>query len=216
MDVAIADLIHSNLYKFGLAEDPKFQRVLDIARRLPPTYKPPSAYHVGDILLDKLYDVKWMQETQSLLKDSHTFGASVCGDGATQKTVPMINCLGQAVHNSFTMLDVFDCTDHCARGGKKDAEYIAGLFLGVIAKLENMEDHYVSLYISEHVLHRDKFTHFTCLLHYSYLRERSMSVWLILCFLRGEQCAEGRGYYCVEVPEDYLRMCCRTYYISPL
>ena len=63
MDVAIADLIHSNLYKFGLAEDPNFQRVLDIARRLPPTYKPPSAYRVGGKLLDKMYDVNWMQET---------------------------------------------------------------------------------------------------------------------------------------------------------
>ena len=147
MDVAIADLIHSNLLKFGLAEDPKFQRMLDIARRLPPTYKPPTRYHVGGKLLDKLYDVNWMQETSSLLKDSHTFGASLCGDGATQKTVPMINCLGAAVHNSFAMLDVFDCTDHCARGGKKDAAYISELFLGVIAKLEEMKDQYVSIIV---------------------------------------------------------------------
>ena len=148
MDVAIADLIHSNLYKFGLAEDPKFLRVLNIARRLPPTYKPPTAYHVGGVLLDKLYDVNWNQETSTFLKDTFTFGGSLCGDGATQKTVPMINCLGAAVYNSFAMLDVFDCTDHCAEGGKKDAEYIAELFLGVIAKLEDMEDQYVSILVS--------------------------------------------------------------------
>ena len=100
------------------------------------------------MLLDKLYDVNWNQETSTFLKDTFTFGGSLCGDGATQKTVPMINCLGAAVYNSFAMLDVFDCTDHCAEGGKKDAEYIAELFLGVIAKLEDMEDQYVSILVS--------------------------------------------------------------------
>ena len=144
MDVAIADLVHSNLYKFKFAEDAKFQRVLDIARRLPPAYKPPAAHHVGGVLLDKLYEVNWHQETTSLLKDAHTFGISMFGDGATIKTTPMMNALAAGVHNSFAMLDVFDCTEHCSKGGKKDATYIAGLFLSLIAKLEAMEDDHVS------------------------------------------------------------------------
>lgn len=147
MDVAIADLVHSNLYKFNFAEDAKFQRVLDIARRLPPNYKPPSAHIVGGVLLSKLYDVNWNLETASLLADAHTFGISVYGDGATIKTVPMINALGAGVNNSFAMLDVFDCTDHCAEGGKKDAVFIAGKFLGVIDKIEAMVDIHVSSFI---------------------------------------------------------------------
>ena len=40
MDVALADLAHSNLYGSNFAEDTKLQRVLDIARRLPqPTHR---------------------------------------------------------------------------------------------------------------------------------------------------------------------------------
>lgn len=144
MDVALADVTHSNLYPFGFSEDAKMQRVLDIARRLPPSYKPPGRNRMGGALLDKLYDVNWAQETSTLLTEAEHFGISLFGDGATIKTVPMVNALGAGVHNSFAMLDVFDCTDHCATGGKKDASYLAGLFLPLIDKIENMENPYVS------------------------------------------------------------------------
>ena len=59
------------------------------------------------VLLDNIYDVNWDQETESLLKDARTFGASLFGDGVTQKTVPMINCLGARVYNPFAILDGF-------------------------------------------------------------------------------------------------------------
>jgi hypothetical protein len=64
------------------------------------------------------------------------------GDGATIATTRLINALGAGVHNSFAMLDVFDCTGHRAEGGIKDAVYIAGLFIPLIAKLLNMCDIY--------------------------------------------------------------------------
>ena len=145
MDVALADLAHSNLYGSTFGEDAKLCRVLAIARRLPPSYNPPGRNKMGGPLLNKLYDVNWEQETNTLLKDGHIFGISMYGDGATIKTTPMINALGSGVHNPFAMLDVFDCTGHCAIGGKKDATYIANLFLPLISKLENMVDPYVSL-----------------------------------------------------------------------
>ena len=100
---------------------------------------------MGGELLRKLYDVNWVQETDTLLKDSHIFGISLFGDGATIKTTPMINALGAGVHNSFAMLDVFDCTGHCAEGGKKDATCIAHLFLPLITKLEQRKDVHVSV-----------------------------------------------------------------------
>ena len=56
MDVAIVDFIHSKQYNFKAAEDPKFKRVINIARRLPPTYEPPSAYHLGGTVLYRLYE----------------------------------------------------------------------------------------------------------------------------------------------------------------
>ena len=144
MDVALTDLAHSNLYGSSFGEDMKLQIVLDIARRLPPSYTPPGRNRMGGPLLAKLYDVNWAKETNTLLKDAHIYGISLFGDGATVKTVPMINALGAGVHNSFAMLDVFDCTAHCANGGKKDATYIANLFLPIISKLESMSDPYVS------------------------------------------------------------------------
>jgi hypothetical protein len=42
------------------------------------------------------------------------------------------------------MLDVFDCTQHMADGGVKDAPYIARLFIPLIKKLEDMTDPFVS------------------------------------------------------------------------
>jgi hypothetical protein len=144
MDVAIADFIHSRQYDFQTAEDPKFKRIIRLARRLPQTYEPPSAYKVGGELLLKLYDINWEQETKSLLMESRIYGISLYGDGATIATTPMINALGSGVHNSFAMLDVFDCTEHMAAGGVKDAVYIAGHFVPIIAKLEDMTDDFVS------------------------------------------------------------------------
>jgi hypothetical protein len=144
MDVALADLAHSNLYGSSFGEDIKLQLVLDIARRLPPSYTPPGRFKMGGPLLTKLYDINWSKETHTLLKEALIYGISLFGDGATIKTVPMINALGAGVHNSFAMLDVFDCTSHCATGGKKDAPYIANLFLPLISKLESMEDPYAS------------------------------------------------------------------------
>ncbi len=144
MDVAIADFIHSRQYDFQTAEDPKFKRIICLARRLPQTYEPPSVYKVGGELLLKLYDINWEQETKSLLMESRIYGISLYGDGATIATTPMINALGTGVHNSFAMLDVFDCTEHMAAGGVKDAVYIAGLFVPIIAKLEDMTDDFVS------------------------------------------------------------------------
>ena len=95
-------------------------------------------------LLDGLYQSAYNKQIESLLKQAKEFGVSVFGDGATIKTTPLINALGAGVHNSFAMLEVFDCTDHCATGGKKDASYIANLFLPLITKLESIKDPYVS------------------------------------------------------------------------
>jgi hypothetical protein len=61
MDVVITDFIHCKQYNFKAAEDPEFKRILDIARRLPPAYKPPSAYHAGWTLLNHLHDLNWDQ-----------------------------------------------------------------------------------------------------------------------------------------------------------
>ena len=144
MDVAIADFVLSRMYDFALVKDEKFRKMLQIARRLPPSYKPPSAARIGGELLTTIYDVNWHNETKLLLKDAQIYGISIFGDGATIKTYPKVNAVASSVNNSFAMLDVFDCTAHMASGGVKDAPYIAGLFVPLINKLQNMQDDFVS------------------------------------------------------------------------
>ena len=59
-----------------------------------------------------------------LLADSTLFGLTLFGDGATIKTIPMINALAAGVNNPFALLDVFDCSEHCSKAGKKDASLL--------------------------------------------------------------------------------------------
>ena len=148
MDVAVADFVLSRGYDFALVNDEKFKTMIDVARRVPPNYKPPTVARVGGELLNKLYDVNWNNETDRLLKDARTFGISMFGDGATINTNPKINACASGVYNPFAMLDVFDCTQHMADGGIKDAPYIAGLFIPLIKQLENVTDPFVSPFLS--------------------------------------------------------------------
>ncbi len=44
--------------------------------------------------------------------------------------------LGSSPNNSFALLDIVDCISEMAKGGKKDAKYIAGLLKPVISRIE--------------------------------------------------------------------------------
>jgi len=140
MDIAIADLIHSNVLPFTFGKDMKFQKCIDIARRLPPDYVPPDRHAVGGPLLNALYSINWTEGITMLLADCQLYGITLFGDGATIKTIPMINALAAGVNNPFALLDVFDCSEHCSKAGKKDAPYIAKLFLPLIKRLEESRD----------------------------------------------------------------------------
>ena len=65
-----------------------------------------------------------------LLKDAKTFGLTLLGDGATIKRMPLINIIASGVYCPVAVLSIADCTNHMAKGGMKDADYIANtLFL---------------------------------------------------------------------------------------
>ena len=124
MDVALADMIHSNLLPFRFVEDMKLEKILDIARTLPPNYKPPNRNQISGTFLDHLYDTNWKDAMATLLKESRDFGVTVFGDGATIVRNPLVNILAAGVNNPVAMLDIVDCSGHCAEGNKKDAQYI--------------------------------------------------------------------------------------------
>ena len=121
LDVALADYAISHGGGFNIPSCPKLARVLQCAKYVPNNYKPPGPNKVGGELLKKLYDINWNKAAKSLKTDSHIYGISLFGDRATILNAPLVNVLGAGVHCPSAVLDIANCTDHCALVKKKDA-----------------------------------------------------------------------------------------------
>jgi hypothetical protein len=91
-------------------------------------------------LLDNIYQSTYDEQMRPLLKESKVFGIALFGDSATIQKVPMMIFLGSCPSNSFPLLDIVDCTSEMAKGGKKDAKYIAGLLKPIISWIEQTKD----------------------------------------------------------------------------
>jgi hypothetical protein len=91
-------------------------------------------------LLDNFYKSTYDEQMRSLLKESKVFGIGLFGDGATIHKVPMMIFLGSSTNNPFALLDIVDCTSQMAKGGKKDAKYVAGLLKPIISRIEQTKD----------------------------------------------------------------------------
>ena len=74
---------------------------------------------------------------KTLMSEARVCGLTLFGDGATIKTVPLVNVLAAGINNPFALLDIADCTDHLAKGGKKDARYIAKIWMPLIKQIES-------------------------------------------------------------------------------
>jgi hypothetical protein len=66
---------------------------------------------------------------ERLALQAGTLGLSLRGDGAALKRMPLVNMLAAGVHEPAGVLEIAECTGHIQGGGKKDAGFIAGLFL---------------------------------------------------------------------------------------
>jgi hypothetical protein len=140
MDVAIADFIHSHLLPFSLAQDPKLMKIIKEARKLGPLYSPPHRNDIAWKYIDALYVSHWKEQMKTLLLEARIFGITVFGDGATIKTVLLVNGLAACVNNLFAMLEIADCTANLVKGGKKDAKYIVEIIMPLIQLMESEED----------------------------------------------------------------------------
>jgi hypothetical protein len=140
MDIAIADFIFSNGLPISLVECAKFHKLIQSARHIPPKYTPPYRKKMAGPLLDDIYQSTYDEQMRSLLKESKVFGIALFGDGATIQKVPMMIFLGSSPNNPFALLDIVDCTSEMAKGGKKDAKYIAGLLKPIISRIEETKD----------------------------------------------------------------------------
>jgi hypothetical protein len=132
MDIAVADYIHSNMLPFSLTRDPKFFKMIDIAKTLGPRYNTPDRRQMSGPLLDTLYKANRTKMMRTLLVDAKTFGVTIQSDGATITNVPLLNVLASSPNNPFALLEIVDCTDQMAKGGKKDAEYLCSVIRPLI------------------------------------------------------------------------------------
>jgi hypothetical protein len=57
-------------------------------------------------------------------------------DGTTAKRMPLVNVLAARVHESAGVLEIAECTGHIESGGKKNARFIADLFVKHMAKID--------------------------------------------------------------------------------
>ncbi len=117
MDVAIADFIHSNCLPFSSAGDLKLMKIIEEARNLSPSCTPPARHDIGGKYLDAHYITHWEEQMKTLLSEAGIFGVTIFGDGATIKTLLLVNVLAAYVNNDFALLGIADCTAHCQRGG---------------------------------------------------------------------------------------------------
>lgn len=143
MDVRIADFLLSNGLPPSLSECPKLKLVIEGAKHIPNSYKPPSRQLVAGPLLDTNHTTISDKIDEQLLQESEVFGLTIFGDGATILRTPFINILAAGVHNEAGLLDIADCTGHMAKGFKKDAEYIAKLFIPHMERLDPEKNRYV-------------------------------------------------------------------------
>lgn len=136
LSVAIAHYIIANSLPFNHSEDILFKRVLVHSCQVNNSYRPPLKDEVAGDLLQSVFDAYYVKEVTALLREADIFGISVYGDGATINTVPQINVMAASPNNPGCVLDVIDCTDHMAKGGKKDAEYISNKMLPIMVKID--------------------------------------------------------------------------------
>ncbi len=74
---------------------------------------------LGGVYLNALYVAHWKEQMKTILSEAWVFGIAVFGDGATIKTVQLVNVLAACINNPFALLKITDCTAHLAKGGKE-------------------------------------------------------------------------------------------------
>ncbi len=140
MDIAIADFIFSNGLPISLVECTKFNKLIQSTRHIPPKYTSPYWKKMAGPLRDNIYQSTYDEQMRSLLKESKVFGIALFGNSPTLRKVPMMIFLGSSPNNPVALLDIVDYTSDMAKGGKKDAKYIAGLLKPIISRIEQTKD----------------------------------------------------------------------------
>jgi len=135
LQMAIADMIHSDGLSFSFAGSKRFRTVLTLAKTVGQDFNVPSRNQISNDLLDLNFQSCWEANRDALLANASVFGLSFLGDGATIGRLPFINILGMCGGTPPVVIGIHDCTGHMVVGGKKDASYIADLFRNQMEEL---------------------------------------------------------------------------------
>ena len=127
--MAIADLFHCENITDATADSTRFALVLKRARLVGNDFKIPRRKKIGGELLDVNYKSCYNENKAAILKEAPVFGLTWMGDGATIHRMPLINNLVMCADTPPTVVEIHDYAEHMAKGGKKDAPYIAELFV---------------------------------------------------------------------------------------
>ncbi len=73
---------------------------------------------------------------KNLLLESKIFDVTIFGDGATITNVLLKNTFSLSPNTSFALLEIVDCTDKMAKGGKKDVRYLSDFVRPIVKWLE--------------------------------------------------------------------------------
>ena len=94
LQMAIADLVHSDVHAFSLPKSKSFTTILRLAKTVGPDFNVPGRNHISGIILDRNFECCWEANRYALLLNSYIFGLVFLGDGATIARTPFINILG--------------------------------------------------------------------------------------------------------------------------
>ena len=141
LQMAIADFFHCENIPDGAVESGRFATMLNKARLVGNDFKIPNRRQVGGELLEHNYKSCSAQNLNLVLKDAHIFGLTWMSDGATIARMPLVNTLVMCSDVPPTVVDIHDCTEHMSVGGKKDAEYLAGVMEVEIEKYDPKRAH---------------------------------------------------------------------------
>ncbi len=137
--MAIADFFYCENIPDLVIESPKFIRLVRVCRLVGEDFVEPHQKKIRGEVLDLNYANIYQQNKAKLLKFSKVFGLAFLGNGATIHRMALINILAMSGATPPMTISVQDCTKHMAKGGKKDASYIADLFEEKVMEYDPMK-----------------------------------------------------------------------------
>ena len=129
MDMAVANLIHCEGTAFSLADSAHLRKIIQLAKCVSKNYVPPNRNRIAGELLELNYHEHYRKDVALLMVDSEIYGLDFYGDGATIKSMPLLNIMAYGVHAPAVILDIVDCTGHVSAGKKKDGPFVAREFV---------------------------------------------------------------------------------------